>query len=50
VLARLKHIQQTLWSIDALLFVMAYTAVLLLIPTPSPRWRDSGPGGHTPGD
>jgi hypothetical protein len=36
----LKRIEETLWSIDALLFVMAYAALLLLIPTPSPRWRE----------
>jgi hypothetical protein len=40
VLDRLKYVQQMLWSIDALLFVMAYTALLLLIPTPSPRWHE----------
>ena len=29
------------WSIDAFLFVLAYTVLLLLIPTPSPKWRSS---------
>jgi len=27
-------------SVDALLVVMAYTALLLLVPTPSPKWRE----------
>lgn len=34
-----KETRQLFWSIDALLFVLMYTALLLLIPTPSPRWR-----------
>lgn len=35
----LRRAHRWLWSIDALLFVLAYTALLLLIPTPSPQWR-----------
>jgi len=28
-----KRFHQALWSVDALLFVLAYTALLLLVPT-----------------
>jgi hypothetical protein len=35
----LTQTRELLWAVDALLFVMAYTALLLLIPTPSPKWR-----------
>lgn len=35
----LRRAWEVLWSIDALLFVLGYTALLLLIPTPSPQWR-----------
>lgn len=35
----LRRAWEFLWSIDALLFVLGYTALLLLIPTPSPQWR-----------
>jgi hypothetical protein len=35
-----KQARELLWSIDALVFVLAYTALLLLIPTPSPKWRE----------
>jgi hypothetical protein len=34
-----KRVTDLFWSVDALLFVLAYTCLLLLIPTPSPRWR-----------
>jgi len=34
-----KAARQWLWSVDALLFVLMYTVLLLLIPTPSPRWK-----------
>ncbi|HYM25298.1 MAG TPA: hypothetical protein VEU08_18905 [Vicinamibacterales bacterium] len=34
----LKWTRDTLWSVDALLFVMAYTALLLILPMPS-QWR-----------
>jgi hypothetical protein len=34
-----KRAEELFWSIDALLFVLAYTTCLLLIPTPSPQWR-----------
>jgi hypothetical protein len=37
-----RRARQALWAVDALLFVMAYTALLLLIPTPSPKWREKG--------
>jgi hypothetical protein len=33
-----KWIREALWSFDALLLVMAYTALLLIMPRPS-RWR-----------
>jgi hypothetical protein len=41
ILPTLKRAREWFWSIDALLFVMMYTAVLLLIPTPSPKWRQA---------
>jgi len=34
-----RKARQAFWAVDALLFVLAYTALLLLIPTPSPQWR-----------
>jgi hypothetical protein len=34
-----KRVVDVFWSIDALLFVLAYTCLLLLIPTPSPKWH-----------
>jgi hypothetical protein len=36
----LRRAESVLWSIDAFVFVAAYTALLLLIPTPSPKWRN----------
>jgi hypothetical protein len=34
-----RRVADLFWSIDALLFVLAYACLLLLIPTPSPKWR-----------
>jgi len=41
ILSTLKRARQWFWSIDALLFVLMYTVLLLLIPTPSPKWRQA---------
>jgi len=35
-----REVRQAFWSFDAFLFVLMYTALLLLIPTPSPKWRN----------
>ena len=34
-----QRARDALWTMVALLLVMAYTALLLVIPTPSPQWR-----------
>jgi hypothetical protein len=35
-----RAFRQALWSLDALLLVLGYTALLLLIPTRSPKWHE----------
>ncbi len=39
LMAAWKSAWQALWSLTAVLFVLLYTALLLLIPMPSPKWR-----------
>jgi hypothetical protein len=38
-----RRLRETLWTLDALLFVLGYTALLLLVPArlfPRPRKRE----------
>jgi hypothetical protein len=39
---RLRTVQQTLWAVDALLFVMIFTVLLLVLPIPKTTAPVSG--------
>jgi hypothetical protein len=39
---RLRALHQAFWSFDALLFVIAYTALLLLLPIPKTKLPIAG--------
>ncbi len=34
-----RTLRETLWSADAAVLVLLYTALILLIPTRSPKWK-----------